>query len=1300
MTNVASKRLAWGLVPLVAVALIILIIELIAWDFLKPVITERIEQSTGRSAAIHGDVEVSLFPRPQLALNKVALGNPEWAASNHLLEAEQATITPSLSDLLQGELKLKELTFSGLTLNLEQRTDGPPNWTFDDQQATPQAPTGQGADAPFDIPSISVSDSTVRYWGADSDTPLEASVSSLHMQTDDEELHTQATLTLQSPPFQQPSSKPSSQPPSQQPSQQPRRVELEAYTDPIAAFLNAEQTFGGDISLSAGESHLSGTFEIPQAPALRQLTADVELSLHNLGEWSQWLDLPQLTLASLEAAARLEREGSEWRIRHIDVEAAESHLSGELVMETTGEAPSLNGQLHASQLDVAALRAVLPENEQETGLSVPVLPALNGSIGLSIDRLLLEQALLQNVQTHVQLAGHTVALDALTFDAADGNIEASASLTSSPETVEADAQMTLKGLDITRLVGTLPHGDILDGELTLELEPIEQRSTFAPDTLLNHLRIANADIVYRNDEAGTELAVSLETTAEEQPPRLLLNAEGTFGDKPLVLQASGAPLASLVDLDNGALKPDYPFEAEATSNSLFVQADTTLASILAPQTLEADMVLAADSGQALENWIGPVLPPLPDFRLAGTLRRDHAQWNATEVDGEIGSTNVSGNLEVINSERTVVNLEIEAGRIDMTELISATSNESADDAQDDSLLAPLRSFDGQLALNATTLVLPNGLELGGLVLNAELEEGRLEAQPLQFRLGEGSLTASLALDAAQSPAAGRLDVELDDIALTSLGDTFTPLEDRLGRLSGELRMAMRETLPSDRRNDFLLPFIGQLMFEPSELRFSDPEDGTELTLNFETQGSAAGAQTFQMRGEGRYDGMPASLSLRGDPLLNARDPERPYAVDGEANVVETHLRLQGSLLRPLALEGLDLQLALEGPNPQRLSRLLGFALPELPPYSVSGDLNLQDQRWTLTDIAGVIGDSDLNGDLALDTNVNPPRLTGELSSAHLDIQDLGFLAGATPEEIEANDRFVLPDTAIITDAWQQVSAEVSYRGESVSAGLIPLTNVTIDFDLEEGRGRFEPVGFGVGEGNVDLTLDLDASTQPPNGTIQVEVQGVDLNDALRHWAIADESVGTFGGRGKLWIEGASVAELLASADGGVVMLMAGGQLDALLVEIAGLDAGQTFLSWLRDRDPIPIDCSYADLQVRDGVTQLDTAVMDTTDTTFTLGGQVDLNTERLDISIIAHPKDPSVFIGRSPLHLGGTFDNIETGVHREELIRRAGASAGLAALAGPLTALLPLIDVGIGADVDYCQGLISRSRDAIQEGGD
>ena len=1220
--------------------------------------------------AIHG----SLFPRPQLALHQLEISNPEWAAADNLLNAEKVTLTPSLIYLLKGEMRLEKLNFSDSTLNLEQRANAPANWVLGDEQIT-QSASAENTSPSFSLPSLTVSDSTVRYWSANAGSTLPVAISSLKTQPGDETLHTQAILNVQQ-----------------------RAIELEAQTDPVAAFLDDAKGFSGDISLSADESQLTTAFELPQSPSLHRIQASGELSLHQLRDWAEWLELPQLTLANLEVAADLERQGQQWQLRNVNVATADSQLTGELTLDTAGAVPTLDGRLHASTVDVAALRSALPDTGENQGLTLPVLPTVRGSVSIAADRLILEQATLQNLQAELELADHSAALTPLTFDIADGHVQADVALTSSPESVYADARLALEELDLSQIDPALPPEATLSADISLELQPLEQRSTIATETLLPHLRIGNARFDYRHQNADTHLEGTLSTGEEQAPPGLFLNVNGTWHDKPLALQAQGAPLTRLLDLENHTLHHDYPLHIDATSNGVQAQADTTLTSLLSPQTLAADMTLNAGSAQQLENWFGPVLPPLPGFSLTGELVRDHDQWSASGLEGRIGSTQVNGSIDVLSGERPRVEVKLETGRIHLAQLIERTTPAESEEAENESFLAPLRTFDGQLALNANTLVLPNGLTLDQMVLTASLEDGRLEAEPLQFQLGEGSLTANLTLDATQPPASGHLDVNLDDISLSRLGDTFTPIEDRLGRVSGELHLEIDEALPSDRSDEWRWPYLGRLAFEPSVLRFSDPQAGTELTFTLETLVSTIGTRTFQLEGEGRYDGAPAILSLQGDPLLNVRNPDRAYAVDLEADIVDTYISLDGTLLRPLELQGLNLQLALEGPNPQRLSRLLGIGLPSLPGYSLTGELDLNDQRWAFTELQGIIGGSDLQGRLSLDTSVSPPKVTGELRSTHLDIEDLGFLAGETPAENATGDRFILPDTAIITQAWQGVAADISYRGESVRAGKVPLSNVVIDFALQDGQGRFEPLSFGVGAGSVDLNLELNTVTTPPSGTLQVEVQGLDLDDVLRHWALADDSSGTIGGRGKLWIEGASIAEMLNSADGGVVLVMTGGRLDALLVEMAGLDAGQTLASWLRDRNPIPIDCAYADLQARDGLTHLDTFVVDTRDTTFTAGGQVNLNNEYLDISIIAHPKDPSALVGRSPLHLGGTFNHIETSVHREGLLMRAGASAALAALAGPLSALLPLLEVGVGPEMEYCQGLISRSREAIQEG--
>lgn len=520
-----SKRLKrWWMAPLIGIALIIMTLALMPWNFLKPVITDRIEQATGRSVAIHGDVEINLFPHPQLALHQLAISNPDWATADNLLNAEQVTLRPSLIDLLQGELTLEKLKFDDSTLNLEQRANAPANWVVGDEQTT-QSASAENTSSSFSLPSLAVSDSTVRYWRANAASPLSVAISSLQTQAGDETLRTQATLNVQQ-----------------------RAIELKAQTDPIAAFLAESEGFSGDISLSAGESQLTTTFELPQAPSLQRFQASGELNLHQLRDWAKELELPQVALENLEIAADLTRQGNQWRLSNVDIATAESQLSGDLALDTSGGVPSLDGRLHASTVGVAALRSALPKSGGSQGFSIPVLPAVRGNVSIAADRLIFEQATLHNLQGALELADHSVAITPLTFGIAGGHAQADIALTSSPESVQADAQLALSQLDLSQIDQALPPGKLQSADISLALQPMAQRPTLAIETLLTHLHIGHTRFDYRQQNANTHLAGTLATSDGQTPPELLLSVNGTWRDKPLAIDAKGAPLTRLLNL--------------------------------------------------------------------------------------------------------------------------------------------------------------------------------------------------------------------------------------------------------------------------------------------------------------------------------------------------------------------------------------------------------------------------------------------------------------------------------------------------------------------------------------------------------------------------------------------------------------------------------------------------------------------------------------------------------------------------------------------------------------------------------
>ncbi len=1322
------RALKWSLYAvggaLALFAVLVVVVELMSWNFLKPRISSAVEQATGREFSIEGKVDVGLLP-PHVTLNEVALDNPDWADAEHFVEVERLRVAPDVSALLRGQLALSRVDIDTPFVRLIDRANGPPNWVLEpgggDQPGSgkPAIDVGDGSQpdgasgGPIPVERLELTDGELRYTGAGHDRKIEVGIPSLRLNDDGETTSVEASLAVEG-----------------------REVEVDARSDSLYRWAEVD-TFDGELQVRSDESRLSADFAVdPTTPATDwQVGLDAEVA--QVGQLAERMGAPPVDLGSVAIQASMERAGATWVLDDFEAHGLDSRVSGAATFDTAGDTLTLDGELRAEVIQVEAIAMAIaaglggrstPPSELEGIPLPPVLPELDGGIDVAIDRLRGVAVPVDGLQARIDVGDHRIAVDELSATISGDPVRGSARLTSSPENVSGEVSLRAERAPD----GASEQAPLVEGEIEVALEPVP-RQDWSATALLAHLEVDAARVVYSRPAADTALTATARLT--DDPSRPVIELDGTLEGRPLRARLEADPVTGL------ASDEDYELSARVTAAEVDLEVDTVLSSILDPARLEAQWVLSAPGVQALEPWAGASLFESPPFRLAGRVAREGDRWRFEALDLDMGETSLTGSVAVTTGAGpdlvTSFDATFDAERLALEQLgfesvqdegtDAGNAAEVGDEAQAGSEtqlgekaappsgLAALRSFDGDLDLTADRVTLPAGPSLADLQLDAALADGRLTLERLDSTVGGGEFSVAGHLDAQDVPASARVDANFDGIDLARFGDSFAVLEERLGRLSGRLVVEATESLGDVDRDDLaapsiLAPKLGRLTIEPSELRFVDAEADTDLTLAARTQGLDDGNQQFRVDGEGRYDGAPFSLRFRSDALLDARLPDRPFAVDLDATVVETRVELDGSLMRPLALAGLDLELALAGPNPGRLERLLGVPLPELPPYSVDAELALDDGRWRLADLSGTVGDSDVHGNLLFDPGQTPPHIDAELRSENLDFDDLGGLVGATPAAgegetisdrqreaaaIDDKDRFVLPDRPLIGDGWSAVSADVRYRADSVRARGVPLSEVLIDLRLSDEGLFLDPVRFGVGDGRIDLSMELDGSAQPPAGSMSLEARGVDLRKALADWEIAGDTMGIIGAQGRFWLEGRSVADLLGSADGGMVMLMTEGQLGALMVELAGLDAGQAFISWLGNRPEIPINCAYADLQARDGRVALDTFLIDTDDTIFTLGGAIDLASERLDVSVVAHPQDASALVARTPFHVGGTFGRIETGIHGGALGVRAGASLALAALAGPLAAALPLLEAGLNDRPGYCQGLVDRTNAAM-----
>ena len=187
------------------------------------------------------------------------------------------------------------------------------------------------------------------------------------------------------------------------------------------------------------------------------------------------------------------------------------------------------------------------------------------------------------------------------------------------------------------------------------------------------------------------------------------------------------------------------------------------------------------------------------------------------------------------------------------------------------------------------------------------------------------------------------------------------------------------------------------------------------------------------------------------------------------------------------------------------------------------------------------------------------------------------------------------------------------------------------------------------------------------------------------------------GTGQFSTSGSSVAQMLGSMTGDVILAMEGGRISKLLLNLADLDvAGSATLLVAGDKS-IPIRCLVADFHADDGRMRAQTLVLDSTDTRLDGTGTIDFKDEGLGLRLAARSKRPSLVALRGPIQLGGRFKAPTVRVDATQVTLRAVAAAALGFLTPP-AAILPFIELGVAKDAD-CAGLAARAEARVRAAG-
>ena len=406
-----------------------------------------------------------------------------------------------------------------------------------------------------------------------------------------------------------------------------------------------------------------------------------------------------------------------------------------------------------------------------------------------------------------------------------------------------------------------------------------------------------------------------------------------------------------------------------------------------------------------------------------------------------------------------------------------------------------------------------------------------------------------------------------------------------------------------------------------------------------------------------------SAALAGDAgTLSARD----VVIEGSAP--GARLELRGDVGRMRDLHDLDLAMLIAIDGFSSLSPYFGTGLPESEPIELSGRLTGSVPDLNLDEFTMRSGDSLVMGSAGLRTGERL-SIVGSVSSGVLDLRPY-FLAArkeAEPSEETRNDR-MFSDAPFDFSYLDAFDAQLRLDNlELVSSpGNVLVEHATIE--LAQGSLTIDPMELMRSDSTVSGHFVLDRQAQPEFDA-NLSIENVDLATFLQEIRLREVYEGRFDLTFELRSRGNSVGEVMANLNGELAAFVSEARVPGTSLSLRSIDLVIGMLPWMKRQGDLVVNCAISQLDVDDGIVNIELLYLDSAQMRMVGGGSIDLRAEEFDLRLAPRPTRSRI--------LAHNIDLLVTGPFVEPKISSVGAAKAIAtdygkyALLGPLGLLVP-----------------------------
>lgn len=505
------------------------------------------------------------------------------------------------------------------------------------------------------------------------------------------------------------------------------------------------------------------------------------------------------------------------------------------------------------------------------------------------------------------------------------------------------------------------------------------------------------------------------------------------------------------------------------------------------------------------------------------------------------------------------------------------------------------------------------------------------------------------------------------------------------------------------------------------LTYRNGKKGTTLTLKVDqlTAALPGGDTPIGLKAKGSFNGRALEIEGTAGPLKGLFSPAKPWPLNLTAKLEGTTVDVEGTLREPLKGKGMNLALRAEGGSLRKAAEFAGLSgIPDLGAFKVSAKLSDAGQKIAISDLKAQVGESDLAG--SMDFSLSAPRLQvgASLSSSKLDLRALfpkgqkkpsGAKPSAKPGAAK-KDR-VFPAEPLPLEGLKALDGDIKLQVGQILGLPVSIARINTHVVLENGNLSAKPFQCVLTGGNIDGVFTLRTQEKEPSFLCSLKINQLEVASLLKDLETRQVLEGRIDGQMELSGRGKSIAEWMAGLNGRTLLVMGKGRLQNKYLDLLGADLARSILRLInpfhKGEDHTQMNCLVNGFEVKSGLAVCSALVLDTPQMSLGGAGDIDLKTERLNLSIYPSLKKGvgvgsekvSLSLGEltKSFKLGGTLAHPSLAIDKTQALITAGKAVGGVALLGPAGILAALANTGPG-NANACLAAIESAREKGKTG--